>query len=417
MIRGRYLPRLNRDETLVIAASAVRAMDYGFLAVFLGVYLGLLGYTVFEAGLVFSSIMAGGALSNIVVAWRGDAIGRKRMLVFMSGLMVLGGVLYPFVTASWLLVLIGLFAMTSSTGGDRTAFLSVDMAILSQTSSVSRRTVVFGWYDVIGLGAKALGTLLIAVPPLLQSQLDMGEIASFKAMFGVYCVIAFAGMLLYGQLSPHAEATQPDDPSDRRMSKGSRNLILRLTALFSLDAMGGGFMVRGFISYWFVSRFGISPTSVAGIFFTGQMLTAVSVMLAASVASRIGLINTVVLTQFVSNLFMVAMALTGNLWAAIAMFWGRELANDMDVPTRQSYTMAIVPPEARTATAGVTNLGRNLAQTVSPGVGGYVAQITFLGAPLLIGSGIKLVYDAALYVSFRNVKAAGRSRYGGCGPA
>ena len=301
MIRGRYLPRLNRDETLVIAASAVRAMDYGFLAVFLGVYLGLLGYTVFEAGLVFSSIMAGGALSNIVVAWRGDAIGRKRMLVFMSGLMVLGGVLYPFVTASWLLVLIGLFAMTSSTGGDRTAFLSVDMAILSQTSSVSRRTVVFGWYDVIGLGAKALGTLLIAVPPLLQSQLDMGEIASFKAMFGVYCVIAFAGMLLYGQLSPHAEATQPDDPSDRRMSKGSRNLILRLTALFSLDAMGGGFMVRGFISYWFVSRFGISPTSVAGIFFTGQMLTAVSVMLAASVASRIGLINTVVLTQFVSK--------------------------------------------------------------------------------------------------------------------
>ncbi len=401
------IPTLNRDGKLVFAASAVRALDYSFLSVFLGVYLNLLDFTVFQAGIVFSAIMAGGALSNIVAVWKGDAIGRRRMLVIMSVLMVVGGALFPFASSVAPLVIISLFAITTSTGGDRTAFVSLDTAILAQTCDASQRTLVFSWYNLVGFATKALGALLIAVPALLQSWFGMEELLSFKVMFGLYAAVAAGGILLYAPLSSNAEPAQEGRKTEALEPRlgDSRSVILRMAGLFSLDAFGGGFMVRSFISFWFVSRFGVGVETVALIFFAGQLANAVSVMLATPVASRIGLINTMASTQVLSNLFMVALALSGNLWLAVTFFLLKELSNDMDVPTRQSYTMAIVPPEAMTAMASVTNLGRNIAQTVSPGVAGLIAQTTFLGAPILIGSAIKLVYNAALYIQFRSVKA------------
>ena len=399
-------PKLNRDGKLVFAASVVRAFDYSFLSVFLGVYFALLGFSVFQAGIVFSAIMAGGALSNSIAVWKGDAIGRRRMLVTMSVLMVVGGALFPFAASVAPLVIISLFAMTTSTGGDRTAFVSLDTAILAQTCDASQRTLVFSWYNLVGFATKALGALLIAVPALLQSWFGMEELLSFKAMFGLYAAVAAGGILLYAALSPDVEPV-PQEPKAEALGsrlKDSQGVILRMAGLFSLDAFGGGFMVRSFISFWFVSRFGVGVETLALIFFVGQLANAVSVMLATPVASRIGLINTMASTQVLSNLFMIALALSGNLWLAVTFFLLKELSNDMDVPTRQSYTMAIVPPEAMTTMASVTNLGRNVSQTISPGIAGLVAQTTFLGAPILIGSAIKLVYNAALYFQFRSVK-------------
>ena len=400
-----FLPSIDRDGRLVIAASAIRALGYGFLSVFLGVYVSLLGFTPLQAGLVFSGIMAGGALSNAVATWKGDTIGRRRMLVAMSALMVLGGALFPLASAPVLLAIIGLFAMTTTTGGDRTAFLSLDTAILAQTADSRGRTAVFTWYNLTGVGARSLGVLLIAVPATLQSWLGIGELASFKAMFGAYSVIAIGGILLYARLSPAVEPEKaPSAAIGPSQPRKSRATMLRLSGLFSLDALGGGFMVNSYISFWFASRFGVDLTSIAGIFFAGQVLNAASIFLAAPLAYRIGLVNTMTSTQVVSNLMMVAMALMGNLWGAVAFYLTRELANDMDLPTRQSYMMAITPPEAMTTMASVTNLSRNLSQTVSPGIAGYVAQSTFLGAPFLIGSGIKLVYNVTLYFLFRGIK-------------
>ena len=389
-------------------------MAYGFFSVFLGVYLSILGFSVLQAGLVFSAVMAGGAISNAVASWRGDAIGRRRMLVGMSALMVVGGALVPLTSSVALLSAIGLFAMTTSTGGDRTAFLSLDMAILSQGSDSSRHTVVFSWYNVLGLGAKALGALLVAVPSALQSWWGIGELTSVKVMFGAYCLIALGGLVLYRLLSDGVEAARSTPVSpEARPATPWRSTTARLAGLFSLDAFGGGFMARGLISFWFASRFDADLGFIAAVFFGGQLLNAVSVVLAPPVASRIGLVNTMVWTQLLANLLMVGMALAGNVWAAVALFLARELANDMDVPTRQAYSMAIVPPESRTATAGLTNLGRNLAQTVSPGMAGGVAQATFLGAPFIIGSAVKLVYNAALYLMFSGVRAPGEVSSGG----
>ena len=389
----------------MIAASTVRALDYGFLSVFLGVYLNVLDFSVFQAGLVFSGIMAGGALSNGIASWKGDTIGRRRMLVVMSSLMVLGGVLFPFVSSVGLLVIIGLFAMTSATGGDRTAFSSLDLAIMAQTSRASQRTTVFALYDFIGFTAKAVGVLLITVPSALQSWLGMDVLSSFKAMFGLYAAIALVGIPLYARLSSEVESKRPGDGLlHGSRASATRSRMLRLAALFSVDALGGGFMVNSFISFWFASRFGVDISTIAGIFFAGQVLNAASLMLAAPVAHRIGLINTMVSTQILANLLMIGVPLSGDLWLSVAFFLGRELANDMDVPTRQSYIMAIVPSEARTAMASVTNLGRNVAQVVSPGTGGFIAQLTFLGAPFLIGSATKLLYNALIYFSFRNIR-------------
>ncbi len=398
---------------MVVIASAIRSLDYGFISVFLGVYLDLLDFSPMQLGIVLSAIMAGGALSNVVASWRGDTIGRRRMLVAMAILMGVAGILFPLTEQTALLVAVSLMAMTTSTGGDRTAFLSLDMAILAQSGSPSERTVLFSWYNLLGRLTKALGSLMIAAPAALQAWLGMEEVASYKAMFLAYSVIAFAGVLIYWRLTPAAESSQArsseSEPSPD-MPRGSRTVMIQLAVLFSLDSLGGGFMVQSFMSFFFANRFDMSLEAIAAIFFAGQILNAVSIMLAVPIARRIGLITTMAASQGVANSVMILMALTGNWLLAVVFFLIRELINDMDIPTRQSYSMAIVPPEARTAMAGVTNLGRTMAQSVSPALAGVVAQSTLLGIPIILGSVIKLIYNGALYVMFKSVKAPEEGR-------
>ena len=404
---------MDSNGQVVVIASAIRSLDYGFISVFLGVYLDLLDFSPLQLGIVLSAIMAGGTLSNIVASWRGDTIGRRRMLVAMALLMGLGGVLFPLTEQTALLVAISLMAMTTSTGGDRTAFLSLDMAILAQSGSAGQRTMLFSWYNLLGRLTKALGSLMIAVPAVLQAWVGMEEVASYKAMFLVYALVAFAGVAIYWKLTPGAESLPAESPRSEPppdMPRSARTIMIQLAVLFSLDSLGGGFMVQSFMSFFFANKFDMSLETIAAIFFAGQILNAVSIMLAVPIARRIGLITTMAASQGLANSVMILMALTGNWLLAVIFFLTRELINDMDIPTRQSYSMAIVPPEARTATASVTNLGRTTAQAISPALAGVVAQSTLLGIPIILGSAIKLIYNAALYLMFRSVKAPEESQ-------
>ena len=280
---------IDRDCRTVIYASAVRGLDHGFLGVFLGVYLNHLEYSAFQAGLVFSAIMAGGAISNVIASWKGAEVGRRRMLLIMAALMGVGGALYPLTEQTALLIAISLIAMTTSTGGDRTAFLSLDMAILGQTGDPRDRTALFSWYNLAGRLTKAVGALLIAVPAALQAWLGMEETASFKAMFFGYAAVAFIGIVIYGRLGPNVE--RPDTPPgdarrpQRKMSRRSRSIMLRLAALFGVDSLGGGFMVYSYMSFFFASRFDMNLETIAAIFFVGQLLNSVSIMLAAPTAA------------------------------------------------------------------------------------------------------------------------------------
>lgn len=406
---------MNRDGKIVILASAVRSLDYGFLSVFLGVYLVKLEFSPFQATLVFSAIMAGGALSNVVAGWRGDRIGRRRMLVGMAALMGIGGVLFPMTEHVAFLIAVSLMAMTTSTGGDRTAFLSLDMAILAQSGDGGgRRTLVFSWYNLLGRLTKAASSLMLGLPALLGIAFGVDEILAFKMMFLIYALIAFAGCAIYARLSDEAEPAPARTASGGESARGAsgsaqlsalppeaRGIVIKLSLLFSLDSLGGGFMVTAFMSYFFAENFGMSAETIGGIFFVAQLLNAVSIMLAAPAARRLGLIVTMAGSQGIANSMMIFMALADNPIWAIAFFMARELINDMDIPTRQAYSMAIVPPEARTATAGVTNLGRTVAQTVAPLIAGPIAQNAALGVPIIIGAVIKLIYNGALYAMFR----------------
>ena len=378
-------------------------------------YLDKLDFTVFEATLVFSAIMAGGALSNVVASWRGDRIGRRRMLVVMAALMGIGGVLFPLAESVFFLIAVSLIAMTTSTGGDRTAFLSLDMAILAQSARDGRGTLLFSWYNLLGRLTKAASSLMLIMPAALQSAFGVEEIASFKAMFFIYALIAFAGCAIYAALSDAAEPdrrrppdaapeTRPDSAPTAKMPRSARIIVIKLSILFSLDSLGGGFMVTAFMSYFFASNFGMTAGAIGVIFFIAQLLNSVSIMLAAPAARRLGLILTMAGSQGIANSMMILMALTDNLALAVFFFMARELINDMDIPTRQAYSMAIVPPEARVATAGVTNLGRTAAQTVAPLIAGPIAQTAALGVPIIIGAVIKLLYNAALYIMFRSVR-------------
>ena len=405
----RIAPQAGRDGNLIIAAAALRTLDYGFISVFLGVYLTLLGFSAFQAGVVFSGIMLGSGLSNLLATLWGDRIGRRRLLLGMAGLMAAGGLALGSTADAWLLTAIGVFAVTTAGGGDRTAFISMDTAMLAQTSAASRRTLAFSWYNVVTILTRAVGALLIALPEGLQRVVGMGEADSFRAMFVIYAAIAVVGALPYSRLSERVEA-----PRGQRVAKGiariaggsraHRGLVWKMTGVSALDALGGGFIVRGYVSFWFVNRFGVDLLSISGIFFAAQLLNVASVALAAPVAARIGLVNTMAFTQVVANLMYVGMAFSGNVWAAIGFFMLHEVANDMDVPARQSYTMAITPAESRTAMAGLNNLGRNAAQTISPAVAGQIAGAAFLGAPFLVGAVTKLVYNGLLVWMFRGVK-------------
>ena len=405
------LPQVGRDGNIVIAAAALRTLDYGFISVFLGVYLALLDFNALQAGFVYGAIMLGSGLSNLL-AWRkGDAIGRKRMFIAMSVLMVAGGVAFSMSSDFIILMLIGVFAVTTSGGGDRTAFISLDTAVLAQTTAPSQRTLAFSWYNLATIFTRSLGALLIALPALFQQWSDIGELASYKLMFLVYAVIACGGILLYGLLSPRIEAREARDRADAADAENApadthsaRGVIWKMTALSSLDALGGGFAVRSFVSFWFVTRFGVDLFGISGIFFAAQLLNVVSVALAAPVASRIGLVNTMAFTQIAANLMFIGLAFSNDVWLAVAFFLLHEVCNDMDVPARQSYTMAIVPPGSRTAMASLNNLGRNAAQTISPVLAGIIAQLAYLSAPFLVGAVTKLVYNALLLQMFRGIK-------------
>ncbi len=405
---SRVLPQIGRDGNIIIAAAALRTLDYGFISVFLGVYLTLLDFSVVQAGMVFSAIMAGSALSNMLASWKGDTIGRKRMFIAMSVLMVAGGVAFSISSDFIALMLIGVFAVTTSGGGDRTAFISLDTAVLAQTASPSQRTLAFSWYNLATIFTRSLGALLIALPVLIQRWSALNELDSYKAMFAVYAMIAVGGILLYARLSPRVEVSRDSASVIRTRTvseeRSSRSVIWKMTGLSSLDALGGGFAVRSFVSFWFVSRFGVDLFGISGIFFAAQLLNVVSVALAAPVAKRVGLVNTMAFTQVAANLMFIGLAFSGNVWVAIVFFLLHEVCNDMDVPARQSYTMAIVPPESRTAMASLNNLGRNMAQTISPTLAGIIAQLAYLSAPFLVGAVTKLVYNALLLQMFRGIK-------------
>ncbi len=381
-------------------------MGVGMTGVALGIYLFRAGFSSFMIGLVIGAGLVGSALATIIVSFAADRFGRRRSLLLLSALSGLGGVaLAMFASAPVLLLFLAFISMLNGTGTDRSASQALDLAVIPGLVSGARRTWSLALYNVCLDGGGALGALAAGLPIVLQHRLAYSPLGSYRIMFLGYSVLYLVVAAAYLFLS---RATEIANPVPVKLASGispqARKTVARLTALFSLDAFGGGFLTDALVAYWFFRRFGVPEHELAVVFFAVHILNASSHLGAAWLARRIGLLNTMVLTHLPSSLFLMAVPFAPSFQWAVALFLCREALVEMDVPTRQSYVAALVAPSERTFTSGVTNLARNVFWAVGSAVAGFLMQSLTFSAPLLVGGGAKVTYDVILYSSFRRLK-------------
>jgi MFS family permease len=398
---------VDRNGRAVLAAKAARAFGFGLNSVALGLYLAELGLEASAVGAVLGAALLGTMLLTVVIALRGDRIGRRRLLVVGSLLMMLSA-LIPLVGASPpILVLIALTGMVGVTSNESTGLHAVDQAVLPGTVPAERRTDAFAAYGVVAFVATAIGSLTVGPLVELGTALGLEGAERYAPAFVTYAIAGLVATLAALALDRGAEVGTPIE--GRLGIVRSRGVVGRLSALFALDSFAGGLVVQGFLAYWFATRFGLDPGTIGWLFAAASVFGAISLPIAARLAARFGLIRTMVFTHMPASVLLIGVAVTPVDLPAVAaaLYLVRSLLASMDVPTRQSYVMAVVDPAERTATAGITSLARSAAQTAGPLVAGVVLVPIGLGVPLIACGVLKIAYDLALFGAFRSLPAPG----------
>jgi predicted MFS family arabinose efflux permease len=395
-----------RDLTLINAAGLLRSFGVGLMGVVLGIYLFRSGLSSTAIGLIIAMGLAGSASATVLMTIAADRMGRKWFLVIFSLLSAVGGI--ALVLSPSLSVLAGMafIGMLNGTGTDRSASFALDQAIVPGLVPDARRTWGLAWYNVLLDGGGSLGALGAGLPLLLQHQMSLTILTSYRLVFLGYLILCVVVAAIYLCLSPAIEVGGPGNLALVRtgITPKSRKIVAKITALFSLDAFGGGFLTDALVAYWFFRRFGIGEQDLGIVFFGVHVLNACSHLGAAWLARHIGLVNTMVFTHLPSSLFLMAVPFAPSFKWAVLLFLCREALVEMDVPTRQSYVAAVVLPNERTFASGLTNLARNVFWAVGSSVAGLVMQNLSFSAPLVIGGGTKVTYDLALYRAFRKLR-------------
>ena len=403
------LQALDRDGRTLFVLRSLRMFGYGFLAIVLVLYLAASGLDPLTIGIVLTLTLVGDTVVSLWLTTHADRVGRRRVLVLGSALVVLAGAAFAGTDVVPILIIAGIVGVISPTGNEVGPFLAVEQAALTQIVADRRRTAVFAWYNLVGYVATATGGLTAGL--VSQGLLDSGtrEVDAYRAIVIGYAAIGLVMAAVATRLGPSIEARTAgrsgpsDDGVRRRLGLGrSRGIVLRLSALFSLDAFAGGFIPQSLMAYWFHLRFGVDPAVLGAIFFAANLLAAVSALSAARIAARIGLIETMVVTHLPSNVLLIMVPLMPSLELAVAVLLLRYSLSQMDVPTRQSYVMAVVEPDERSAAAGVTGIARTIGASVSPSVSSVlVANAGLAAVPFFLAGGLKIVYDLLLYRDFR----------------
>ncbi len=391
-----------RDIFLIYSAAFLRSLGIGLVGVLLGIYLYRSGFSSTAIGLVIAAGLAGAAVATTVVSLRGDRIGRRRMLITLALLGAVGGLGLAFAPGLAALVPLAFIGMLNGMGTDRTASFALEQAVIPGLVPDERRTWALSWYHLVLDAGHALGALAAGLPVALERWRGLDPARSYHFIFLGYAALNLLGAVVFLFLSPAIEIERP--PTLAEVSRATKRIVTKLAALFSLDAFGGGFLTDALVAYWFFRRFGTNEESLGLLFFAVHLLNAASHLGAAWLARRIGLVNTMVFTHLPSSVFLMAVPFAPSLRIAVLLFLLRESLVEMDVPTRQSYIAAVVRPEERTFASGVTNLTRNTFWAAASSLAGFLMQHVAFGAPLVVGGGLKIVYDALLYRSFRNVK-------------
>ena len=394
-----------RNLSIIYLAAWFRSFGIGLLGVVLGVFLFRQGFSSTAIGMVIAAGIAGSAAGTVFITFRADGLGRRRTLFLLSLLGALGVIPLVFHFSLASLLLFAFFGMLNGMGTDRSPAFALEQATIPGLVADQKRTWALAWYSVVLDTSGAFGALAAGLPLLAQRWWGVDLENAYRTLFIGYAAINVLSAVLYLFLSSEVEVTRLNltELAKAKVSPETKSIVARISALFAIDAFGGGFLTDALVSYWFFRRFGIAESQLALLFFTVHVLNAVSHLGAAWLAKRIGLIKTMVFTHLPSSVFLIASAFMPSAKWAVVLFLLRESLVEMDVPTRQSYVAAVVRPEERTFAAGVTNLVRNTAWAAASAVAGIFMQQVAFAAPLVLGGGLKIIYDGLLWRAFRHV--------------
>lgn len=395
----------------LLIARSLRAVADGFVSITLPAYLLALGLDALEVGIVSSATLMGSALLTLIVGFVIGRFGHRGPLLAAAGLMIVTGLCFAGLHGFWPLLLVAFVGTVNPSTGDVSVFLPIEQSLLSQSVGDHDRTALFARYSLAGSLLGALGTLIAAAPDLAASRFGWTPIAAMQGLFVLYAAI---GLLAAGIYRGIAEPARHERPKAQPLGP-SRGIVYRLAALFSVDAFSGGLIVQSLLALWLFQTFGVSVTTVASVFFWTNILAALSMLAAVPIARRIGLVRTMVYTHLPSSLCLVVIPFVPDLGVVVALLLLRSLLSQMDVPTRNSYVMAVVTPPERPAAASLTSVPRSLASAIGPVIAGWLLTVSGFGWPLLLGGLLKSGYDVALLLMFRHIRppeeeAPGRRR-------
>jgi MFS family permease len=387
------------DILLLYLARGARGFGDGFAIIILPAYLSAIGLSPGQIGIVVSASLLGTALFTLAVGFFAPRHDLRNLLLAGAVLMAATGLAFPNVDRFAVIAIVAFIGTINPSTGDLGVLVPLEHAMLAHGVPDGDRTRTFARYSLIGALSMAAGSLAAAMPDLM-APLGIESLTAFKLMFYGYAALGLVSAALYRRL-PHRqmEEKRPSAPLGP-----SRGIVYKLAALFSLDAFAGGFVVQSLLALWLFERYDLSLSTASVFFFWATTLSAFSYPVAAWLARRIGLVNTMVFTHIPSSLFLILAAFSPNLTVTLGLLLARAALSQMDVPTRTSYVMAVVTPAERTAAASVTAVPRSLASSLSPAMAGALLATSFTGLPLVLCGVLKIAYDIALLFSFRHMK-------------
>ena len=399
---------LTRDGYLLFITRFLRLFAYGSLSVVLVFYLIGLGLSASQTGLLLTLTLAGDTVISLYLTTRADRLGRRRMLIVGAILMAAAGLAFACTKNLVLLIIAGTIGVISPSGNEVGPFLSIEQAALSHVVPNRSRTEVFAWYTLAGSLATAMGALFAGMITRVLQKTSMAPVGMYRVVVVLYALVAVLLSGLFLQLSSAAESRTPEEASAQPKTMKSffgigrsHRVVVKLSSLFALDSFAGGFVVQSFAAYWFYLRFGVNPATLGVIFFWANIFAGISALLAARLAARWGLINTMVVTHLPSNILLILVPLMPTLGLAVMVLLVRFSISQMDVPTRQSYLMAVVSKEERSAAAGIAGVARTTGAAISPLFVGFMfARPFWINAPFFFAGTLKILYDLLLYKEF-----------------
>jgi len=402
------LKGLTRDGWLLFLTRFIRLFAYGSLSVVLVFYLIALGLSESQTGILLTLTLVGDVVVSLFLTTRADRMGRRRMLIVGAILMAAAGLAFACTKNLLLLIIAGTIGVISPSGNEVGPFLSIEQAALSHVVSQQTRTEAFAWYTLTGSVATAMGALFGGTVTHALQRTTWTPVGTYRVVVVLYSLLGVILAYSFTRLSPAAEVSLPQEGSALPGTIGSflgighsRPMVMKLSSLFALDSFAGGFVVQSFAAFWFYLRFGVNPGTLGVIFFWANIFAGISALLAPRLASRLGLINTMVVTHLPSNVLLILVPLMPSLSLAVLVLLVRFSISQMDVPTRQSYTMAVVRPEERSAAAGITGVARTMGAAISPLFVGFMfARPSWINVPFFIAGTLKIIYDLLLYQAF-----------------